>query len=159
MEENTGAKFIEYAIPSDESGDGIENSFRQYQKKIVEFPADAENYFKLATLFISKDKIADAISMLEQCLKRNPEHNEAYFLLGNSYIRHDQFELAARYYLKALKINPNHAPSLFNIGLCFTMLNFPKKAINAFKKFFMIESSSKWREEAKYQLYKLGVKV
>ena len=159
MEQNSNPKFIEYRLPDDASDSKLDTDIRACRERIEAEPANADNYFRLATYMIIKEKPGDAIELLEQCLRRNPEHMEAYFLLGNSYIKHSQHEIAARYYLKALKLDPGHIPSLFNIGLCYAELGIKKKAVSAFKKFYALEESNQWREEAKYQLYKLGVNL
>lgn len=137
----------------------VDNDIEIFRKKVEASPHDPDALFMLGTLYLRRDRMADAISMFEQCLAHDPGRMEAFFLLGNSYIRYDQYELAARYYLKALKLNPNHGPTLYNIGLCYIELGLRDKAINALKKFYIVEETVQWKEEAKYQLYKLGVHV
>lgn len=159
MQEDTGKRYIEYQFPANTSTDKLENDLAAFQQNLQQASETAENYFRFAALLMSKNKIADAIRMLEFCTRKSPDYPEANFLLGNCYIRHDQYEIAARYYLKELKANSNHIPSLFNIGLCYSELRIAQKAISAFKKFYALEVSTRWREEAKYRLYKLGVNI
>jgi tetratricopeptide (TPR) repeat protein len=159
LEQSPGRRFIEYKLPDDATDSKLDADIKTCRERIETDPENAENYFRLATFMITKEKPGDAIQLLEQCLRRNADHMEAFFLLGNCYIKHNQHEIAARYYLKALKINSDHIPSLFNIGLCYMELGMKKKAVSAFKKFYALEESNQWREEAKYQLYKLGVNL
>lgn len=151
-------KIIEF-IDEDSESARIDNDIEVFRKKVETSPEDADALFMLGTLYLRRDRMADAISMFEQCLGRDPGRMEAFYLLGNSYIRYDQYELAARYYMKALKLNPSHAPSLYNIGLCYVELGLKEKAVNALKKFYVVETTVQWKEEAKYQLYKLGCHI
>jgi tetratricopeptide (TPR) repeat protein len=119
--------------------------------------SNAELFFKIGTLCLKRERHADAIAAFEDCLRIKPDYPEVNYLLGNSYISHKQFEIAARYYMKSLRANPNHKPSLYNIGLCYVETGMKDKAIQAFRKFHAIEDSVAWKEEARFQLYRLGV--
>lgn len=159
MNSSNPKKIIEFGLDDEYSVERIDADITQLEQKIKADPEAAEALFRLGTLYLRRERHGDAIKMFELCLRKNANHVEAYFLLGNCYLRHDQYEIAARYFLKGLKANPNHKPSLFNIGLCYAELKMPKKAENAFRKFYLIEETQQWREEARYQLYKLGVSV
>ncbi len=119
--------------------------------------ANPDLFFRMGTLCLKRERHADAIDAFESCLKIRPEYPEVNYLLGNAYISHKQYEIAARYYMKSLRSNPNHAPTLYNIALCYAETGLKDKAIQAFRKFHAIEESVAWKEEARFQLYKLGV--
>jgi len=152
---------LKYVDPytDDSASDKIDQEIQACQERLKAAPEDAALCYQLATLYVRKGRLADAIPMLEHSLRLNQSNSEGFFLLGNCYIRHDAWEMAARYYLRALKINPDHVPSLYNIGLCYAALDNKVKAVSAFKKFYALETSREWREEAKYQLFKLGVNL
>jgi len=155
--ETSGKKKIIELPNADSSIHDIDAGIATFKKKIQDEPNNPEPYFILATLHLRRDRVADAISLLEQCLQHKQNHQEALFLLGNCYLRFDQYEIGARYFMKALKVNANHSASLYNIGLCYLELGMKDKAIAALKKFLSVEESASWREDAKFQLYKLGI--
>lgn len=158
MAEDKNIKFVN-PYPGDTPSERLERELQTAQEQLSASPEDPALSFNLATIYLRRGRIADAIPMLEHSLRRNQNNAEGFFLLGNCYIRHDAWEMAARYYLKALRLNPDHAPALYNIGLCYATLDAKPKAINAFKKFYLLEKTPEWREETKYQLFKLGVQI
>jgi tetratricopeptide (TPR) repeat protein len=137
----------------------IQNDIRELKEAVGLGTADAAAMFRLATLYLNRERFGDAIKMLESVLKVQPENVEASYLLGNSYLHYEKHEFAARYFTKALKYNPGHLPSLYNLGICYETLGLKSKAIQIFKKFFVLEKDTKWKEEARFRLFKLGLNV
>ncbi|MBL8028608.1 MAG: tetratricopeptide repeat protein [Fibrobacteres bacterium] len=148
-------------ISTDPSGDdsakAIDAEIVKVREHLKKDSSNADLFFKLGTLCLKRERHADAIEAFEDCIRIRPEYPEVNYLLGNSYISHKQFEIAARYFMKSLRSNPNHKPSLYNIGLCYVETGMKDKAIQAFRKFHAIEESIAWKEEARFQLYRLGV--
>jgi tetratricopeptide (TPR) repeat protein len=149
--------YISIDPTGEESGRQIDSEITKLKAQSTSDTVNADLFFKIATLCLKRERHADAIAAFEDCLRIRPDYPEVNYLLGNAYISHNQHEIAARYYMKSLRSNPNHKPSLYNIGLCYVETGLKEKAIQAFRKFHAIEDSVAWKEEARFQLYRLGV--
>jgi len=154
-----GKGFFHSEDPEAFTGEHIEAEIRMLEERVSRSETDAALLFRLATLYLGRQRTADAIKMLEATLQAEPHHVEAYFLLGNCYIHFDQFEFAARYYIKAVKLSPEHLPALFNLGFCYEKLGMAQKAIAAFKKFYVLSKDPHQQEEARFRLFKLGLNI
>ena len=154
-----GSRFMNFEVEDDKASARYEAEIQAVIAAVKKNPEDGKSWLRQGELQLQKQKFSDAIHSFEHAIRNGQNTHEAYFLLGNCYLNFNEFEMAARYYIKGLRINPDHTPTLFNAGFCYLRLGINDKAISAFKKFYALEKTTEWKEEARFQLFKLGLKI
>ncbi|MBT4964183.1 MAG: tetratricopeptide repeat protein [Francisellaceae bacterium] len=108
----------------------LEHSKNLYLKVLKIVPTHEGAMLNLASIYISKDNIPDALVMLESILENNPENARALNNLGNVYRKTD-LDKAVDYFYKATLIDATLAPALTNLLLCAANISDWNKADHA----------------------------
>lgn len=106
------------------------------------------------------------ITLLEEATKREPDNAGYQSDLAAALIfatlrqktaagRQQELERAVQACDLALKIDPNMPEALFNRAIALQTLDQKSEAIKAYKKYLVIDPSSKWAEEARQSLESL----
>ncbi len=102
---------------------------------------EAEKYMqKAADIYLEKNKIEDAESILNDILEISTDSVNIYNSLGVLYRRKGDFKAALKQYKKALKIHPEEIYILYNVGRLYIDMNEPDNAIEYFEKALLIDA-------------------
>ena len=95
---------------------------------------------KIASM-LSKDKRAEeAITILQDILKKKPEYYEATNLLGEILYTNERYKEAINVYMNALRYNPGNYDLYYNLGMVYTMNNDFQRAKEFYQKAAEINS-------------------
>ncbi len=71
-------------------------------------PDRADTYLALAKFYVHEDRFDEAISNLDDLIRRQNENEQAYRLKGLIYYRYKKFEEASECLIQATKLNPSY---------------------------------------------------
>lgn len=115
-------------------------------------PEEAEVYFWIGIVEISKNNIDSAEENFDKLLKfLKEEDKDILLLVAFSYIQHGEFSNALRYLNKAYKIDPKNSYVLYDSAYCYEQIQDYENSIVFYKKYLEINpfESTVW--------YNLGV--
>ena len=101
---------------------------------------DIKLYFKIAKLLNKDERPEEAISMLQDLLKKKPEYYDATNLLGEILYSNERYKEAINVYMNALRYNPGNYDLYYNLGMAFTMVNDFQRAKEFYQKAAQINS-------------------
>lgn len=102
---------------------GMRKALDEYYKAVEQSREDTISWYKIAFLLNELDKKDDAITVLNEVVKRNPEFYKGTELLGDLLCEKGDYKSALGIYINALKYNPEKYEVYYNIGIVYTMLN------------------------------------
>ena len=94
----------------------------------------------LAKLLNKAERPDDAISMLQEILKKKPEYYDASNLLGEILYSNERYKEAINVYMNALRYHPGDYDLYYNLGMVCTMVNDFQRAKEFYKKAAEINS-------------------
>ena len=102
----------------------IENNLSSLQNKIRNNNAEADDYYELGSIYLSKKLFDQAIMQFRYALQIwKIEDFEGisnlYNTIGFTYAETEQYELAIYYYKEALKNNTGYTVALNNLGYAY----------------------------------------
>ena len=117
----------------------IEDDLSILQNKIRNKEANAEDYYELGSIYLSKKLFDQAILQFRYALQvwKNEDFegiSRLYNTIGFTYSETGQYELAIYYYQEALKSDENYNIALNNLGYAYEKQRMIKEAISAYKK-------------------------
>ena len=87
----------------------------------------AQEYLQIAAdIYIGREKMQDAESVLNEILEISPDSINVYNSLGVLYRRRGDLKTSLNYYQKALKVHPKEPHIHYNIGRLFFELKRPE---------------------------------
>ena len=101
---------------------------------------DIKLNFKIADLLNKDERPGDAITMLQDILKKNPEYYKATELLGDILCANERYKEAINVYMNALRYNPGNYDLYYNLGMAYTMVNDFQRAKEFYQKAAEINS-------------------
>jgi Tfp pilus assembly protein PilF len=108
----------------------------------------AQEYLqKAADIYIGREKMQDAESVLNEILEISPDSINVYNSLGVLYRRRGDLKTSLNYYQKALKVHPKEPHIHYNIGRLFFELKLPEKARVCFNKALALDPNFKEAKE------------
>lgn len=125
-----------------------ESQFGQLQGKVREKTATSADYYELASLQLEKKLYRQAITNLQQAIKRGEaEPDEAKALifnaLGFAYAAQDQYDLAIRQYKDALKLKASYPTALNNLGFAYEKKQLIKQALEVYNEVLQLDPDNK----------------
>uniref|UniRef100_UPI0013D57FD4 tetratricopeptide repeat protein n=1 Tax=Myxococcus vastator TaxID=2709664 RepID=UPI0013D57FD4 len=91
-------------------------------------PLDARPLVRQARLLVSLGRHAEAVSVGEEAVLRNPEYVEAYQVLGRAHLAQDALAKAMLRFEQAVHLHPEHGYALNNLGLTYLRAGEAQKA-------------------------------
>ncbi|NVI99389.1 tetratricopeptide repeat protein [Myxococcus sp. AM009] len=91
-------------------------------------PLDARPLVRQARLLVSLGRHAEAVSVGEEAVLRNPEYVEAYQVLGRAHLAQDALAKAMLRFEQAVHLHPEHGYALNNLGLTYLRAGEARKA-------------------------------
>ena len=128
-----------------------------------------ENREALGRLHIAKRQFDEALSQLEAVRQTGPPTAKLLNDLGVAYLekfnssptKYDEktaglARTALENFDGAIRLDPGNLEARYNLGLCLEALNLPNQARDAWQKYLELDQNSKWSDEARGHLQRLG---
>ena len=101
---------------------------------------DIKVSYKIGELLNKNEKAEEAITVLQELLKKNPEYYKATNLLGDILYSKERYKEAINVYMSALRYNPGNYDLYYNLGMAYTMVNDFQRAKEFYQKAAEINS-------------------
>ena len=101
---------------------------------------DIKLNYKIAKLLNKDERPEEAITVLQDILKKKPEYYEATNLLGEILYSNERYKEAINVYMNALRYNPGNYDLYYNLGMVYTMVNDFQRAKEFYEKAAEINS-------------------
>lgn len=101
---------------------------------------DIKASYKIGELLNKNEKTEEAITVLQELLKKNPEYYKATNLLGDILYSKERYKEAINVYMSALRYNPGNYDLYYNLGMAYTMVNDFQRAKEFYQKAAEINS-------------------
>ena len=116
----------------------IEDNLSRLQNKIRNDKANAEDYYELGSIYLSKKLFDQAILQFRYALQiwKNEDFeglSTIYNTIGFTYAETQQYELAIYYYKEALKNDSNYTVALNNLGYAYEKQKMINEALITYK--------------------------
>jgi tetratricopeptide (TPR) repeat protein len=112
------------------------------EKKLLENPSHTELKKELFQVYISQDKLSQAILLAESIIKTHPEDREFYLKYARALSWHNKKDEAEASLKKLLETTPDNAFLYFELGRLFHQTNQLEKAQNALETSLTLYPSS-----------------
>ncbi|MCK4407486.1 MAG: tetratricopeptide repeat protein, partial [Bacteroidales bacterium] len=127
-------KYFYYAITLEP-----EKAFAIVKMWVELFPDDIQGHTTLASVYINKNQIKEAISQIELILKIDPEQYDYLITIGNLYVKMAEYDKALDYYRQYEKQFPKDYKSYRNIGYLYFAKGDYEQAKYYYEKALLIE--------------------
>ena len=101
---------------------------------------DMKLNYNIAMLLNKDKRPEEAITILQDMLKKNPEYYDATNLLGEILYTQERYKEAINVYMNALRYNPGNYDLYYNLGMVYTMVNDFQRAKEFYQKAAEINS-------------------
>lgn len=101
---------------------------------------DIKLNYNIAKLLSKTERSEEAITVLQDILKKKPEYYEATNLLGEVLCINERYKEAINVYMNALRYNPGNYDLYYNLGIVYTMANDFQRAKEFYQKAAEINS-------------------
>ncbi len=95
---------------------------------------DIKLNYNIARLLNKDERPDEAITLLQDLLKKNPEYYDATNLLGEILYTQERYKEAINVYMNALRYNPGNYDLYYNLGMVYTMINDFQRAKEFYQK-------------------------
>ena len=117
----------------------IENNLSSLQDKIRNNKANADDYYELGSIYLSKKLFDQAIIQFRYALQIWKSEDfegisNLYNTIGFTYAETEQYELAIYYYKEALKNDTEYTVALNNLGYAYEKQKMLKEAFTTYKQ-------------------------
>lgn len=150
---NSSLKEYDTALASSsESAEILSSLERIWQKKVDEFPKDAEAHANLGVVFQKQLRYNEALSEYQKAEALNPSNINTKINIGTLYQEQKKYEQAINIYNGILSMQPYNVKVLVYKAECLKALKKNEDAINAYKTALNVEPKN---AQIKAQLYEL----
>lgn len=101
---------------------------------------DIKLNYNIARLLNKDERPEEAITVLQDILKKKPEYYDATNLLGEILYSNERYKEAINVYMNALRYNPGNYDLYYNLGMVYTMVNDFQRAKEFYQKAAEINS-------------------
>ncbi len=101
---------------------------------------DPKLNYNIARLLNKDERPEEAITVLQDMLKKNPEYYDATNLLGEILYTQERYKEAINVYMNALRYHPGNYDLYYNLGMVYTMVNDFQRAKEFYQKAAEINS-------------------
>ena len=150
---NSSLKEYDYALANSAEREDILNSLeRIWQKKVDEYPQDAEAHANLGVVLQKQKRYIEALTEYQKAEQLNPSNLNTKINIGTLFQEQKKYNEAINTYDNILKIQPYNAKVLVYKAECLKALNRNEEAVNLYKTALNIEPKN---TQIKAQLYDL----
>jgi tetratricopeptide (TPR) repeat protein len=104
-----------------------------YENAFLQDTNNLEPLNGLANMYMEHNKVKEAKSTWQKCIRFNSGYVKAYYNIGCVLMDEDSMQKAQRHFDIAIKNDPGYAEAYLNRGLCKETLNDKQGAIEDFK--------------------------
>lgn len=101
---------------------------------------DLKVNYRIGLLLKKDERPEEAITVLQDLLKKKPEYYEATNLLGEILYSNERYKEAINVYMNALRYHPGNYDLYYNLGMVYTMVNDFQRAKDFYQKAAEINS-------------------
>lgn len=153
MDEKAKAEFsISYRIAPKK----FDRYVKEYGEKVNYEFTDAQYLSELATVYMEKGMLDEAIDTFKNVLDMQPGNFRVHYDLGMIYSRKRMYDEAISEFKSATEIHPNMPEAHYNLGLVYYKQGMFDMAISEYKSTLSLFTESKSRKRAGVH-YKLGL--
>ena len=150
---DSSLKEYDYALKTSSEREDILNSLeRIWQKKVDEFPNDAEAHANLGVVFQKEKRYVEALSQYQKAEALNPSNLNTKINIGTLYQEQNKFDQAINTYDSILKVQPYNSKVLTFKAECLQKLNRNDEAIGLYKTALNLDPQN---AQIKAQLFEL----
>ena len=135
-----------------------ESALKLYDRLIAEDSEHAAAHINAGTLHYSARRLQKAEKHYRRAIAIDPDYALAHFDLGNVLDETGKLEEAAEAYQRACKLNPLHADAHYNLALVLEKLHEPGRAIQHWKSYLAMDSTSPWSQHARSRINRAAVR-
>lgn len=100
----------------------LDAALQMFSALAQDYPNDPAALFNLARVYLTGNRLAEAIDVLQELLSRAPNHPGVHQLLGEAYERHGVAENAEKHYERAVELLPPDSPATKAVSLRLSVL-------------------------------------
>lgn len=150
---NASLKEYDYALKSSEEKEDILNSLEKiWQKKVDEFPKDAEAHSNLGVVYQKQKRYTEALAEYQKAQVLNPSNLNTKINIATLFQEQKKYDLAINNYDSILKIQPYNAKVLTYKAECLKALNRTDEAIGLYKTALSVDPQN---AQIKAELFEL----
>ncbi len=112
-----------------------------YKRALGLRPGFKEAYYNIALIYSGQSDYANAILILQECLKRYPDYGDGLQLMGTCYSRQDRNEEALPFFERAYATDMRNAELSHYLAYLYDLKNNPVRAIEFYKEAIQQDSS------------------
>ena len=150
---NSALKEYDVALKNSSEKEDILSSLEKiWQKKVDEFPKDAEAHANLGVVYQNQKRYAEALNEYKKAESLNPSNLNTKINIGTLFQEQKKYDNAISTYNSILAIQPYNAKVLVYKAECSKALNRKEEAIELYKTALNIEPKN---AQIKAELYEL----
>jgi tetratricopeptide (TPR) repeat protein len=120
----------------------LDEALAEYQAILAVAPDDLDAILQSAYIQAKKEKPAEAISLLERAIKRQPGKADLYLYLSSAYSQTEEFERAADALKKGIAMAPDRDDLLFNLAVVYEKQGKRPEMIDALRKTLAVNADN-----------------
>ncbi|MEJ2719799.1 MAG: tetratricopeptide repeat protein [bacterium] len=131
------------------------DAIQKFKEALEIEPSFIDAIYNLGVTYQKTDQYERAKDQFEDAVRLRPEDPEYRFALGTCEYHLGLFGDAARDFEKVMALDPSHAKALYSLAVCYEKLGDRVKAIEAWRRYLELDSTSPWAVEARKRLEEL----
>ena len=105
------------ALDRDHTPKVLREDIAGYEKMLEEIPRDPRLHADLAFLYLSAERVADAITHLEEAVRLAPDSSSPHYALGTLLLSQKRFDDAKTHFKAAIRLKPDFSEAYNNLGV------------------------------------------
>jgi tetratricopeptide (TPR) repeat protein len=126
-----------------------------YLKVIETEPNHAAAHINLGTICYNRHDYTKAEKFYRLAVQADSRYALAYFDLANVLDETGRLEEAVSCYKNAITIAPTYADAHYNLALAYEKLKQPRKALQHWRQYVMLDKAGPWSSHARAQMKKI----
>lgn len=152
---NSSLKEYDIALKNSTENEEILSSLEKiWQKKVDEFPKDAEAHSNLGVVFQNQKRYNEALTEYKKAEELNPSNLNIKINIGTLYQEQKKYDNAINTYNSILSMQPYNAKVLVYKAECLKAMNKNEQAIELYKTALNVEPKNAQIKAALYELLK-----
>jgi len=147
------------AVALQKSGD-VESAAAKYEALRSALPNHPELHYLLGAAYVHLNRLNDALSVLEHCLKQRPDHVPAMEMAGSAWVKLNRLDNAVPYFEKAARQSPTSAAAQCRLGSTLIATHRYEEARSAYQTALDIEpENAEAMTGLGFALHKMGKSI
>jgi tetratricopeptide (TPR) repeat protein len=134
----------------------LEDTIREYKKALDCDPESPYLKTEIAKVYLQKENIKEALSILKGSLVHHPDYVDTHLLLGGIYTKLKKYDNAIVEYKEVIQLDPDNLESHLFLGLIYREKKEYDQAINTLNNLLTIDS---YNLMGNYYLAKIYIQI